>query len=92
MNCPVSLLKEVEGTEYALSFHSPSTQDSSRLDAIICAAKACCPDALIRLEALGDWPVESLSDTRTKDRLGDTAHAQDIEQAIANLRIGPVPD
>jgi hypothetical protein len=56
------------------------------------AAAACCPDPVIRLKALGAWPIENLSRTRAADRLGDTSYATAIENAIDKLLIGPGDD
>jgi hypothetical protein len=61
-------------------------------DRIPTVAAACCPDPVVRLQSLGEWPIEPIDRTRAADVLGDTAHAQAIELAIDGLRIGPGDD
>jgi hypothetical protein len=61
-------------------------------DRIPAIAAACCPDPVVRINALGEWPIEPLDQTKAADTLGDTAHAQAIELAIDGLRIGPGDD
>jgi hypothetical protein len=80
--CPVSLISGTSTTDYWI------TQIDTD-ERIPIAAAGCCPDPIVRLKALGKWPIEPLQRTKAIDALGDTSHALAIEAAIEELRIGP---
>jgi transposase len=85
MSCTVSIIQGTTTTAYWVTRISSDER-------IPHAAAACCPDPVVRLEALGEWPIEPLDRTKAADTLGDTAHAKAIAVAIDCLQIGPGDD
>lgn len=83
-SCTVAQVNEVKATEYRLTIDQDLGQNTIRQAAM----QATCPDPIVRLAALGEYPVEpSRNFIANSEALFDGAGDR-LKAAIENLRIG----
>jgi hypothetical protein len=84
-SCTVAQIRGVEASEYQLTTPLNIEEDSFRLATM----RSACPDPIVRLAALGEYPVEPARNfIANSEALLDGAGDR-LKTAIENLRIGP---
>jgi hypothetical protein len=91
LHCPVSYVKNVSATEYEIGIPDGSTP------IVEYCAQSCCPDPVVRLNAMADPSIESVDSLRRKAELSDRAEPKamiDRLDAILSqpIQIGAVED
>jgi hypothetical protein len=81
-NCPVSYIKGTTANQYAVY------ADDDCAAIILDCARGVCPDPVVRLQALSNWPIESMESVRSKDLMTDNDHADRISAAYDDVVFG----